>query len=620
MSWRRPGIDLWSKTTVLVPLLFTTLLLQEEVEPDTFKLSEGVTYHQVAERKLLCDIYQPESEGLHPGMLVVHGGAWRSGNRRQLRGYCRALAERGFVCFAIDYRLAPKHKFPAQIDDCRAALKWMRQHANDYNLDPARVGAIGYSAGGHLVSLLATTGEPPTEENGNVDTRLTAVVAGGAPTDFRWFPDNGKWAEYWMGGDLTAEPQKFAAASAVPFVDENDSPIFFFNGTGDRLVPLVWTRPLHDALRSKNIDTELFLVQGANHMQAAADEAALKKGYQFLVKHLQAARSSDQPRGASSSLPKIELHETDPQASYRAIGVGRNGTVIVGGSGSRVYRSTNGGKIWAQVTVSDAELDFRDVEQAADGSWTLMSAGSGVASSLFRSTDDGKTWQKVFANEVPTAFFNGLDFWSDGRGMVIGDPLEGKLDLLVTSDNGESWKRITGPEMAEGEYGFAASGTGIVAGPEGRAWIATGAAASRVLMTSDFGQTWSSAETGLRHGTESSGIFSFASSGDRAIVVGGNYLKPNVSDNNCAISSDGGRSWTRVDCDMPHKACVRFLDDKAVIAVGRTGLMKSEDGGVSWTTVSQESFYAFDVNTNTKTIFLAGAEGRIATMDYSTTR
>ena len=159
-----------------------------------FDIEENVVYSTVDASELLLDAYVPSGGIDRPAVLVVHGGAWRMGNRKQLQGYARALAKKGFVCFAIDYRLAPRHKFPAQIEDCRSAVQWIRRNAREYSIDVKRLGAIGYSAGGHLVSLLATTGEGPSAENGNVDSRIQAVVAGGAATDFRQSPDNGDWA------------------------------------------------------------------------------------------------------------------------------------------------------------------------------------------------------------------------------------------------------------------------------------------------------------------------------------------------------------------------------------------------------------------------------------------
>ena len=228
-----------------------------------FTVREKITYSKVGDRELLLDAFIPNDEGEHPAVLVVHGGAWRSGNRKQLRAYATALAERCFVCFAIDYRLAPKHKFPAQIEDCRAAVKWIRENASKYKVNPERLGAIGYSAGGHLVSLLATTGQPPSDENGNVDTRIQVAAAGGAPTDFRWFPDNGRWAEFWMGGDLSTKKAKFQAASAAAFVDASDAPLFFFNGSADELVPEAWTKACYFELKSAGVKTEFYSIPNA---------------------------------------------------------------------------------------------------------------------------------------------------------------------------------------------------------------------------------------------------------------------------------------------------------------------------------------------------------------------
>lgn len=274
----------------LFSLIAACTLLAQATADTPVKVQQEVVYDTVGERQLLCDVYQPEGDQLKPAVLVVHGGAWRSGSRKQLKGYADALAKRGCVCFAIDYRLAPKHKFPAQIDDCRSAVKWIRQNAKTYNVDPTRLGAIGYSAGGHLVTLLATTGEAASAQNGNVDTRLQAVAAGGAPTDFRFFPDNGKWAEYLMGGDLTTATKNFQAASAAAFADKNDAPTFFFNGTADKLVPLLWTKSAHEALKQAGVATEMHIIDGAGHMQAAMNKEALTKAYDFLTKNLDAAK------------------------------------------------------------------------------------------------------------------------------------------------------------------------------------------------------------------------------------------------------------------------------------------------------------------------------------------
>ncbi|MFT5327863.1 MAG: acetyl esterase/lipase [Planctomycetaceae bacterium] len=262
-----------------------TLASQQPAEFE-FEIRKDIVYSKVGNRELLLDAYLPKKEGATPAVLVVHGGAWRFGNRKQLRGYAEALAKAGMVSFAIDYRLAPKHKFPAQIEDCRSAVKWVRSNAEEYKVDPAKLGAIGYSAGGHLVSLLGTTGEAPNAKNGNVDTRLQVVVAGGAPTDFRWFPDKGKWCEFLMGGTLDTVPEKFYAASSSAFADKDDPPTFFFNGTEDTLVPLPWSQSCFGALKAAGVKTEFHKIEGAGHMEAARDREALEKAYSFLKAEL----------------------------------------------------------------------------------------------------------------------------------------------------------------------------------------------------------------------------------------------------------------------------------------------------------------------------------------------
>src|SRR5215213_6757666 len=115
---------------------------------------------------LAADVYRPHGEGPFPAMLVVHGGAWRMGARADFAAIAHSLAEHGYTAVAIDYRLAPTYKFPAQIYDCQAAVRWMRSHAAELKIDPNRIGGFGYSAGGHLVALLGTLDDKELREPG----------------------------------------------------------------------------------------------------------------------------------------------------------------------------------------------------------------------------------------------------------------------------------------------------------------------------------------------------------------------------------------------------------------------------------------------------------------------
>lgn len=282
-------------TTVLTLCLAAVSQATEEQGGSPYDVHSKIVYVKRDEQELHLDAFVPKADGKHPAVLVIHGGAWRSGNRWQLRFYADLLAKQGFACFAIDYRLAPKHKWPAQIEDCRAAVRWVRKNAAKYRVDPARIGAIGYSAGGHLASLLATTGEAGNGED-EIDTRIQVAAAGGAPTDFRVFPDNGKWAEFLMGGDLKEVPEKFKSASSAAFVDQNDPPVFFYNGTADKLVSLRWTESCFNALKDAGVRTEMYRIEGAGHLLAAVDGEALKKAFGFLKSVLMKNEQPETPK------------------------------------------------------------------------------------------------------------------------------------------------------------------------------------------------------------------------------------------------------------------------------------------------------------------------------------
>ena len=195
----------------------------------------------------------------------------------------------------------------------------------------------------------------------------------------------------------------------------------------------------------------------------------------------------------------------------------------------------------------------------------------------------------------------------------VGDPIDGRLTLLETQDAGQTWTTIPGPKVVDGEYGFAASGSGIVYGKNGRCLIATGGARARVLTSVDHGKTWQESLTKVRQGNASSGFFSIAEHlGGSAVAVGGDYKNPQQTASNYAFRSNISGDWTVGDSLLPHKACVKFLTATRVLCVGRTGIALSEDAGRTWQAISDESFYTFDVDSSNGDIYLAGANGRMA--------
>ena len=269
----------------------TALLAGSAVADDRFATFPDVTYVERDGQPLRADILVPQGDGPFPAVLVVHGGAWMSGNKATMVRVATALAEHGYVACAINYRLAPKDPFPAQIEDCKAAVRFLRSNAGKYKIDSERIGGFGYSAGGHLVALLGTTDRESGLEGSDApadspSTRIQAVVAGGAPCDFRAIPVNNQRLSYWLGGSRAEKPQAYELASPSRFVSKDDPPTFFFHGEADSLVPLQSPRAMQAELSTAGVPCDFFLVPKAGHIEAFRDPAATQAAIEFLDKHL----------------------------------------------------------------------------------------------------------------------------------------------------------------------------------------------------------------------------------------------------------------------------------------------------------------------------------------------
>ena len=251
----------------------------------------GQVYVERETGPLKADVYLPEGEGPFPGVVVVHGGAWYIGTRAQLSGAARLLAQHGMTAVAISYRLAPKHQFPAQIEDCKAAVRWMRERAEALKIDPGRLGGFGYSAGAQLVALLGTTDADDGLEG--VDdpelcpsTRLQAVAAGGVPCDFRVLEPDSKMLAFWLGGTRREVGEKYRLASPRAFVTSDDPPMFFFHGENDQLVPMESPQAMCKSLQEAGVAADLYVVPKIGHNFAAMDRKALAKSVTFLKEKL----------------------------------------------------------------------------------------------------------------------------------------------------------------------------------------------------------------------------------------------------------------------------------------------------------------------------------------------
>jgi triacylglycerol lipase len=207
-----------------------------------------------------------------------------------LAAIANALAEHGYVAACVSYRLAPKHTFPAQIDDCQAAVRWLREHAPEFRLDPARLGGFGYSAGGQLVALLGTLDDDDYREKGvpagGASARLQVVVAGGAPCDFRALPEESRRLAYWLGGTRKEKSETYRIASPAAFISADDPPMFFFHGARDLLVPAHSPQRMVAILTAAGVTAEMHIIDHAGHLEALFDRPTLEQALAFADKYL----------------------------------------------------------------------------------------------------------------------------------------------------------------------------------------------------------------------------------------------------------------------------------------------------------------------------------------------
>jgi acetyl esterase/lipase len=262
--------------------------------PDAVRLIPDLEYAHPDGHSLLLDLYvPPQSSKPAPIVVWVHGGGWDMGDRHDRTAV--PLSAFGYAVASTDYRLSQQATFPAQIEDCKAAVRWLRTHAREYNLDAAHIGAWGASAGGHLVALLGTSGDVKELEGaeGNLDesSRVQAVCDWFGPTDLTkidtraWYkalrinmrpfmqPDPS--ADHRGGGDsfesrlLGGAPselkEKALRASPITYVSKDDPPFLIMHGDRDPMMPLAQSEILCDALKNAGVEVKLQVVPGAGH-------------------------------------------------------------------------------------------------------------------------------------------------------------------------------------------------------------------------------------------------------------------------------------------------------------------------------------------------------------------
>lgn len=248
--------------------------------PPGVVVHRDLEYARVGQRSLRLDVYVPQqADRPLPLVVWIHGGGWRRGSKDR----CPAarLVPQGFVAASIQYRLSDEAKFPAQIEDCKAAIRWLRANAGRFSIDAERIGVWGASAGGHLAALLGTSGDVRQLEGelGNLDqsSRVQAVCDFFGPTDFLQMDDHAPPGarlrhnapdspeSLLIGGPIPENQDKVRQANPITYVTPDDPPFLIVHGDRDPLVPLHQSQLLAEALRQAGVPVQLEIVRGAGH-------------------------------------------------------------------------------------------------------------------------------------------------------------------------------------------------------------------------------------------------------------------------------------------------------------------------------------------------------------------
>lgn len=242
------------------------------------------------------DLFVPAGVRNPPVVVAIHGGAWMAGSKNDVDPV--PFLARGLAVAAVGYRLSQHALFPAQIQDVKAAVRWLRAHAAEQGIDGARIGAWGPSAGGHLAALLGVAGDAhgfDVGENAGVSSRVQAVVDLFGPTDFHQMdahrpptgmaPDELPEAKL-VGGPIGQNRERVALANPVTHVRPGAPPFLIVHGNRDPLVPHHQSELLADALRKAGNAVSFYTVEGGGHGFGAQDAEVADLAAGFLARHL----------------------------------------------------------------------------------------------------------------------------------------------------------------------------------------------------------------------------------------------------------------------------------------------------------------------------------------------
>lgn len=283
---------------VLAPLgLLAQDLPKSVLEADRSKVAiiNDVIYGKGADEELKIDLALPaKKDKAAPCIVVIHGGAWAHGSKSQHAPQIKRFAELGYVSASVQYRFCPKHIFPAQVEDVKCAVRFLRANADQLGLDPNRIGAMGVSAGAHLAMMLDTVDEESDLEgaggNEKQPSKVQCAVSIVGPTEL-WADDiplvSKPLLQSFLGGTPQEKPELTKKASPIAHLSKDDGPILMIHGTKDELVPQTQVYKMIDAMGAIGVKGRAEVLPGLGHgLNAQEIQRAFQQTEQFFAENL----------------------------------------------------------------------------------------------------------------------------------------------------------------------------------------------------------------------------------------------------------------------------------------------------------------------------------------------
>lgn len=285
----------------LLMLAAITASAQDKPKAAPIKPPAGVLYEPDLEygtgagEKLKLDFARPEKlDQAAPCILVIHGGAWAGGNKAQHTDLIFKFAQQGYAAATVQYRFCPKHRFPAQVEDVKCAIRYLRANAEKLKVNPQLLGAIGFSAGGHLSMMLGTMDKEDglEGEGGNSDqsSKVQCVVSFFGPTDLERKDIPAK-SVFLLSNFVGTTPEEDKGerkrASPITYLNQGDAPLLIFQGTKDSLVPHTQALVMAEAMTKASVPGRVELMIGADHGWGGDDLVrSWEESLAFFNKHL----------------------------------------------------------------------------------------------------------------------------------------------------------------------------------------------------------------------------------------------------------------------------------------------------------------------------------------------